>query len=259
MTAQEGKILIVNGEASVRRALHSTLFTPGFDIGEASSGDEAIALCRIVRYDGVLFDVDTHGKGSLETCRRLRQLVPWMAILMLSVNDDRECRIEALEAGADDYLTRPFHVGELTARIRAAIRRTRAAGVPVEESIRVGEIEVQPMRRVVRKNGHAIHLTPTEFDLLYLPHPARRPPDTSCTLTAHRMGSRVCPQGGISADVCAPVAPQAGMRPSPTQIYFDRQPLGLSFGRPCAGSSPGLTFRSCQVDSMKRSWRGGYR
>jgi two-component system KDP operon response regulator KdpE len=167
MTRQEGKILVVDDEASVRRALHSTLFTLGFDIGEASSGDEAIALCRIVRYDGVLLDINMPGKGGIETCRELRRLIPGMAILMLSVNDDQERKIEALEAGADDYVIKPFHVGELTARIRSAIRRTKAAAVPAEESIRVGEIEIHPARRLVRKNGDAIHLTPKEFDLLY--------------------------------------------------------------------------------------------
>ncbi len=167
MTRQEGKILIADDEASVRRALHSTLFTLGFDIGEASSGDEAIALCRIVRYDGVLLDIKMPGKGGIETCRELRRLAPGMAILMLSVNDDQERKIEALEAGADDYVTKPFHVGELAARIRSAIRRTKAAAVPAEETIRVGEIEIHPARRLVRKNGVAIHLTPKEFDLLY--------------------------------------------------------------------------------------------
>jgi two-component system KDP operon response regulator KdpE len=167
MSKQEGKILVVDDEASVRRALHSTLFTLGFDIGEASSGDEAIALCRIVRYDGVLLDINMPGKGGVETCRELRRLVPGMAILMLSVNDDQERKIEALEAGADDYVTKPFHMGELTARIRAAIRRSKASAIPVEDVIRVGEIEIHPARRLVRKNGDAIHLTPKEFDLLY--------------------------------------------------------------------------------------------
>jgi two-component system, OmpR family, KDP operon response regulator KdpE len=167
MTRQEGKILVVDDEASVRRALHSTLFTLGFDIGEASSGDEAIALCRIVRYDGVLLDINMPGKGGIATCRELRRLNPAMAILMLSVNDDQERKIEALEAGADDYVTKPFHVGELTARIRSAIRRTKTPAGPAEEFIRVGEIEVHPARRLVTKNGEAIHLTPKEFDLLH--------------------------------------------------------------------------------------------
>jgi two-component system KDP operon response regulator KdpE len=164
---QEGKILVVDDEASVRRALHSTLFSLGFDIGEASSGEEAIAICRIVRYDGVLLDINMPGKGGIETCRELGRLVPGMAILMLSVNDDQERKIEALEAGADDYVTKPFHVGELTARIRAALRRSRASAAPTEEVITVGEIEIHPARRLVQKSGHAVHLTPKEFDLLY--------------------------------------------------------------------------------------------
>ena len=106
-----------------RRSLHTTLFSMGFDIGEASSGEEAVALCRIVKYDAVLLDINMPGKGGVETCRQLRRLMPRIAILMLSVNDDAERKVEALEAGADDYVTKPFHMRELTARIRAALRR----------------------------------------------------------------------------------------------------------------------------------------
>jgi two-component system KDP operon response regulator KdpE len=164
---QEGKLLVVDDEASVRRALHTTLYSLGFDIGEASTGEEAIALCRIVRYDAVLLDINMPGKGGIETCRELSRLMPGMAILMLSVNDDHERKIEALEAGADDYITKPFHMRELTARIRAALRRSRASAVPGEDLITVGEIELHPARRLVQKSGHAIHLTPKEFDLLY--------------------------------------------------------------------------------------------
>jgi len=169
----EGKLLIVDDESSVRRALHSTLYSLGFDIGEAASGDEAIALCRIVRYDAVLLDVNMPGKGGIETCAELRRLLPRVAILMLSVNDDQERKVEALEAGADDYVTKPFHMRELTARIRAALRRARTAAAQSEEIIVIGEISLNPARRLVTKSGRPIHLTPKEFDLLHhlMSHP----------------------------------------------------------------------------------------
>src|SRR5580658_8455510 len=122
----EGKLLVVDDDASVRRTLHTTLYGLGFDIGEASTGDEALALCRIVRYEAVLLDINMPGKSGIETCRELRRLMPRLAILMLSVNDDHERKIEALDAGADDYVTKPFHMRELTARIRAALRRSRS-------------------------------------------------------------------------------------------------------------------------------------
>ena len=169
----EGKLLIVDDESSVRRALHSTLYSLGFDIGEAASGEEAIALCRIVRYDAVLLDVNMPGKGGIETCAELRRMLPRVAILMLSVNDDQERKVEALEAGADDYVTKPFHMRELTARIRAALRRARTAAAQTEEIVLIGEVSLNPARRLVEKAVRPIHLTPKEFDLLHylMTHP----------------------------------------------------------------------------------------
>lgn len=163
----EGKLLVVDDDASVRRTLHTTLYNLGFDIGEASTGDEALALCRIVRYEAVLLDINMPGKSGIETCRELRRLMPRIAILMLSVNDDHERKIEALDAGADDYVTKPFHMRELTARIRAALRRSRAAANQTEEVISIGDVELHPARRLVLKAGEAVHLTPKEFDLLH--------------------------------------------------------------------------------------------
>jgi two-component system KDP operon response regulator KdpE len=163
----EGKLLVVDDDASVRRALHTTLYSLGFDIGEASTGDEALALCRIVRYEAVLLDINMPGKSGIETCRELRKLMPRMAILMVSVNDDHERKIEALDAGADDYVTKPFHMRELTARIRAALRRSRTAANQTEDVIAIGDVELHPARRLVLKATEAVHLTPKEFDLLY--------------------------------------------------------------------------------------------
>src|SRR5579862_4013835 len=162
----EGKLLVVDDDASVRRTLHTTLYNLGFDIGEASTGDEALALCRIVRYEAILLDINMPGKGGIETCRELRRLMPRVAILMLSVNDDHERKIEALDAGADDYVTKPFHMRELTARIRSALRRSRASAIRGDEIIVIGDIELQPARRLVLKGGQPVHLTPKEFDLL---------------------------------------------------------------------------------------------
>jgi two-component system KDP operon response regulator KdpE len=164
---QEGKLLVVDDDASVRRTLHTTLYSLGFDIGEASTGEEAIALCRIVRYEAVLLDINMPGEDGIDTCRELRRLLPRIAILMLSVNDDHERKIEALEAGADDYVTKPFHMRELTARIRSALRRSRASSAQTDELISIGDVELHPARRLVMKSGEPVHLTPKEFDLLH--------------------------------------------------------------------------------------------
>src|SRR5580692_4591302 len=159
-TKSEGKLLVVDDESALRRSLHTTLFSMGFDIGEASSGEEALALCRIVKYDAVLLDINMPGKGGIETCRELRRLMPRIAILMLSVNDDHERKIEALDAGADDYVTKPFHMRELTARIRSALRRSRASTTQTDELISIGDVELHPARRLVLKSGEPVHLTP---------------------------------------------------------------------------------------------------
>jgi two-component system KDP operon response regulator KdpE len=164
----EGKVLIIDDEASIRRSLHSTLLGLGFDIGEASSGEEAIELCRIIKYDAVLLDINMPGKSGIDTCGELRRMRPRLAILMISVSDDYERKIKALEAGADDYVIKPFHMRELTARIRAALRRTRATGgtLEMEEVITIGDLSLNLARRLVQKAGVTIHLTPKEFDLL---------------------------------------------------------------------------------------------
>jgi two-component system KDP operon response regulator KdpE len=164
----EGKVLIIDDEASVRRALHTALLNLGFDIGEASSGEEAIELCRIVKYDAALLDINMPGKSGIDTCAELRKMRPRMAILVVSVSDDHERKVKALEAGADDYVIKPFHIRELTARIRASLRRTRTTGaLAVEDVITVGDLSINFARRLVQKAGLAIHLTPKEFDLLH--------------------------------------------------------------------------------------------
>jgi two-component system, OmpR family, KDP operon response regulator KdpE len=162
-----GKILIVDDDASVRRALHTTLQTLGFSTSEASGGEEAILLARTAPYDVVLLDINMPGLDGLETCRQLRRILPRVAILMLTVRGGEDDKVQALDAGADDYVTKPFHIRELTARVRAAIRRTQAQEDTTNAVIRIGEIELDPARREVYKTGNSIRLTPKEFDLLH--------------------------------------------------------------------------------------------
>ena len=163
----QGKVLLIDDDASIRRALHTTLSALGFEIDEASSGEQAVSFVRTERYDAVLLDINMPGVGGIETCRMLRRLAPSLPILMLTVRDSTDDKIDALDAGADDYITKPFHVGELTARVRSAVRRSRLAQGESETVIAIGEIELDRERRVVRKSGAIVHLTPKEFDLLY--------------------------------------------------------------------------------------------
>jgi two-component system KDP operon response regulator KdpE len=114
-----------------------------------------------------LLDINMPGVGGIEACRMLRRLTPGLPILMLTVRDSADDKIDALDAGADDYITKPFHVGELTARVRSAVRRSRLAQGESETVIAIGEIELDRERRLVRKSGAIVHLTPKEFELLY--------------------------------------------------------------------------------------------
>lgn len=163
----EGRILIVDDDYSLRRVLHTTLFSAGFDVAEASSGEEALALARVVRYDVVLLDLRMPGKNGIEICRELRRQFPRLAILIVTVSDAEDEKVEALDSGADDYVTKPFQMRELTARVRAAARRAKTPQGEIESTIRVGEIELHPARRLVYKAKAAVHLTPKEFDLLH--------------------------------------------------------------------------------------------
>jgi two-component system KDP operon response regulator KdpE len=165
--ALQGVVLIVDDDASVRRALHTTLRTLGFGTSEASCGEEALMLARAAPYDVVLLDINMPGLDGLETCRHLRRLLPRIAILMLTVRDAEEDKVQALEAGADDYVTKPFHIRELTARIRAAVRRAQALEDNTNTTLRSGDIQLDPARREVYKAGNFVHLTPKEFDLLH--------------------------------------------------------------------------------------------
>jgi two-component system KDP operon response regulator KdpE len=162
----EGRILLVDNEPLVRRELHSHLHTLGFDVAEASDEQEAIAICRIIRFEVVLFGIEGQGGLSLDICNELRRILPHVVILLLSANNDRESKVEALEAVADDYLAKPVDLRELTARIRAALRRARGSVSQRDEVIVIGDICLDVGKRLVLKAGQPVHLTPKEFDLL---------------------------------------------------------------------------------------------
>ena len=168
MSPSQGKVLLVDDDASIRRALHTTLSALGFEVEEASAGEQAVSFVRTERYDAVLLDVNMPGMGGIEACHILRQLAPGLPILMLTVRDTANDKIDALDAGADDCITKPFHIGELTARVRSAVRRSRVTqGDDDETVITIGEIELGRGRHRVKKSGAIVHLTPKEFDLLY--------------------------------------------------------------------------------------------
>ncbi|MGD0135110.1 MAG: response regulator transcription factor [Bryobacteraceae bacterium] len=172
MSGLPGKVLIVDDEPSIRRALRTTFGTLGFDIAEAVTGEQAIPLLRASNFDAVLLDVNMPGMGGIQTCREIRRQFPHLAVLMLTVRNEEDDKVEALEAGADDYVTKPFPIRELVARVRAAVRRSQNSpvnmGAVIKDAvITIGQITLDPARRMVQKNGVAVRLTPKEFDLLH--------------------------------------------------------------------------------------------
>ena len=163
MTA--GRILVVDDEPQIRRVLRATLTSRGYEVVDARSGEEALGALRESRFNLVLLDINMPGIGGLETCREIRASSE-IAIIMLTVRDAEADKVAALDAGADDYVTKPFSTPELLARIRAALRRQPAAGEGAEESILLDDVEIKLAARRVVARGRESRLTPKEFDLL---------------------------------------------------------------------------------------------
>jgi two-component system KDP operon response regulator KdpE len=161
------RILVVDDESAIRRALRPPLMELGFQVAEASRGEEALQALRNAPHDVVLLDINMPGIGGIETLKRIRSFAPRLPVLMLTVRDDEEDKVEALELGADDYVTKPFSTRELIARIRSAVRRVRAPARPEDAPIEIGEIRLEPAKRLVTKRGTPVKLTRKEFDILY--------------------------------------------------------------------------------------------
>jgi len=164
-------ILVVDDESSIRRALRTTLGNLGFGTAEAARSEEALSLIRTNTFDAVLLDINMPGTGGIETCRSMRTAFPQLPIVMLTVRDTVDDKVEALEAGANDYVTKPFQLRELTARLRSVIRWTHALNddgnvQPTTGNIfHIGDIELDPARYTVKKAGKPVHLTPKEFEM----------------------------------------------------------------------------------------------
>ena len=167
MSTNPIRVLLVDDDAAIRRALRTSLNELGFRTVEASRGEEALHMVRTETFDVVLLDINMPGIGGMKTLLRLRALFPRLPILMLTVKDGEEDKVEALECGADDYITKPFSIRECVARARSAVRRSQTPERPEDAPMTIGDISVLPLRRVVCKSGQPIHLTRKEYDILY--------------------------------------------------------------------------------------------
>ena len=159
------KILIVDDEPAVRESLRRALELESYEIELAENGREALDLLAASGQDAVILDVLMPGLDGLEVCRRIRRAGNRVPVLMLTARDEVENRVAGLDAGADDYVTKPFALEELLARVRALLRRTTE---DTEDVLRFSDVELDPRTREVQRNGDPIELTRTEFSLLEL-------------------------------------------------------------------------------------------
>src|SRR5580704_14916154 len=160
-------LLVVDDEPALRKVLQTSLAARGFSVEEASSGEEALEILPQHEFDLVILDINMSGMGGIRACRQIRTLMPHLGIVMVTVRDAEHDMVQALEAGADDYITKPIRFGELVARLRAVIRRTVSDDARAAV-LQAGNLEIDFDRRLFRKAGELVHLTPTEFDLLAL-------------------------------------------------------------------------------------------
>lgn len=171
---QPAKILVVDDEPQITRVLRTALSTQGYDVRISANGSDGADMARNWKPDLVITDVSMPEMNGVELCRELRadSRVP---IIVLSVRNNERMKIEALDAGADDYVTKPFSIQELQARVRAQLRRNLAESQETQQVINLGDFHIDiPQHRIVVR-GQDIHLTPKQFDLLvcFAEHPGQ--------------------------------------------------------------------------------------
>lgn len=160
-----GRILVVDDDPQIRRAMRATLTARGYEVGDTRTGEEALEKLREEKYDLVLLDVNMPGMGGLETCRMIRPTSD-IAIIMVTVSNSEKVKVEALDAGADDYVTKPFSTPELLARIRAALRRLPHTSLDGPQHLSLGKVEIDFAAHQATVRGRTERLTPKEFELL---------------------------------------------------------------------------------------------
>ena len=157
------RVLVVEDETKMAGLLRRGLAEEGHAVDVAASGEAALVRAPATEYDAIVLDVMLPGIDGFETCRRLREAQTWAPVVMLTARDTVEDRVTGLDHGADDYLTKPFSLAELSARLRALFRRQPAARPAV---IRVGSLELDPATRRVARDGIEISMSAKEFALL---------------------------------------------------------------------------------------------
>ncbi|MEO8370213.1 MAG: response regulator transcription factor [Candidatus Solibacter sp.] len=160
-----GRVLVIDDEPQIRRIMRTTLTGAGYEVDDAKTGEEGLEKLREFRPDLVLLDINMPGMGGIATCQAIRHDSN-VAIIMLTVRNTENAKVEALDAGADDFVVKPFSTPELLARIRAALRRVPALPQSSPERVRAGALSIDFAARTVMIGGTTSHLTPKEFEIL---------------------------------------------------------------------------------------------
>lgn len=161
----QGRILVVDDDPQIRRVMRTALTSRGYEVEDARSGEEALDRLRSETYDLVLLDMNMPGMGGMETCRAIRSRSE-MAVIMLTVRNAERDKVDALDAGADDYVTKPFSMPELLARVRAAQRRSSLAAGAGQQQLCFDAVRIDLEARRVSVQGRIARLTPKELELL---------------------------------------------------------------------------------------------
>lgn len=198
MSSQPTSVLVVDDEFALRKALRTALTAIGFTLEEARNGEEALGAVRQRAFDLVLLDINMPGVGGIEACREIRGLVPKTGIVMVTVSDAENDKVNALEAGADDYVTRPFRFRELVARLRAVLRRTTFGGNARAVNIKGGQSGNRSDRHIFRRGGEPIPLSSGEFELLAFMMRNQGVP-LAREVAANHLGRRIRPRTGVFA------------------------------------------------------------
>jgi len=156
------RVLVVDDEPQILRALETTLRGAGYEVDTAADAETALARAAARPPEAVILDLVLPDRSGIEVCRELRSWLHAPVLVLSAVGEERD-KVEALDAGADDYVTKPFGIDELLARLRAALRRASSPGEPVVE---IGELTIDLDKKAVRRNGETVSLTPHEFALL---------------------------------------------------------------------------------------------
>lgn len=168
MQQQRGSVLVVDDEPTLRKALRTSLTASGFVVEEARNGDEALGTLQRSAFDLILLDINMPGISGIEACEQIRGISPHAGIVMITVRDLEDDKVRALEAGADDYVTKPFKLRELTARLHAVLRRTQRKAEIQPAVLQIGALRIDLQRRLLWRGEREVHLSPKEFELLAL-------------------------------------------------------------------------------------------